>query len=84
MSTPTGITPASLALGELVKARDANDARRDLAAELRAGKLRTDDLDREVADKSLEIASIATALAAIEAGPPPGCCRCAPDREEGR
>jgi hypothetical protein len=42
-----------------------------------AGKLSTDDIDRidrEVADRSMEIASVLAALAAIEAGLPPGCC----------
>jgi hypothetical protein len=66
------------AAAEIAKVRAYNDKRRERAAELATTSIRTDDIDREVADRSMEIASVLTALAAIEAGLPPGCCHATP------
>jgi predicted metal-dependent enzyme (double-stranded beta helix superfamily) len=79
----TGGTMTNLedAAAEIAKVRAYNDKRRERAAEMAAAKLSTDDIDRidrEVADRSMEIASILAALAAIEAGLPPGCCHATP------
>lgn len=54
------------AAAELRKARDANEKRRELAAEMAGAKLRVEDIRREVADRSMELAAAFTRLAAIE------------------
>ena len=59
------------AADELRKAREANEERRDLTAELAAGKLPVQGILRETAARSIEIAEGFTRLAAIEAGLPP-------------
>jgi hypothetical protein len=73
------------AAAEYRKARDANDSRRELAVAMAATKLRTDDIDREVSARSVELAEGFTRLAAIEQNLPPCCCtgRHEPELETG-
>jgi hypothetical protein len=56
---------------QLRTARDGNEKRRELAAELAAGNQPVQDILRETASRSMEIAAAFTRLAAIEARLPP-------------
>jgi hypothetical protein len=68
------------AAAELAKLRDYNGRRAALAEALAAAKIRPDDIDREVSDRSERIARMLIDMAAIEVGVPPSCgCHRAPE-----
>jgi hypothetical protein len=65
------VTYLQEAADELRQARDGNEKRRELAAGLAAGNQPVQDILRETASRSMEIAAGFTRIAAIEAGLPP-------------